>query len=45
MLTPGKTFLRHRNNSANQFDIHIEIRHPLFGTTFTQAGIFREVTV
>ncbi|MYN40523.1 DUF4166 domain-containing protein [Duganella sp. FT109W] len=45
VLTPGKTFLRHRNNSANQFDIHIEIRHPLFGTTFTQAGIFREVTV
>jgi hypothetical protein len=45
VLTPGKTFLRHRNNSANQFDIRIEIRHALFGTTFTQAGIFREVTV
>jgi hypothetical protein len=43
MLTPGKTFLCHRNNSPNQFDIRIEIRHALFGTTFTQAGVFREV--
>ena len=43
LLTPGKTFLCHRNNSANQFDIRIEIRHPVFGTTFTQAGVFREV--
>jgi hypothetical protein len=45
LITPGKTFLRHRNNSANQFDIRIEIRHPLFGTTFTQAGVFSEVTI
>lgn len=44
LITPGKTFLCHRNNSANQFDIRIEIRHALFGTTFTQAGVFREVT-
>jgi hypothetical protein len=43
VLTPGKTFLCHRNNSANQFDIRIEIRHPWFGTTFTQAGVFSEV--
>ena len=42
LLTPGKTFLCHRNDSASQFDIRIEIRHPVFGTTFTQAGIFRE---
>jgi hypothetical protein len=45
LLTPGKTYLCHRNNSANQFDIRIEIRHALFGTTFTQAGVFREVTL
>jgi hypothetical protein len=44
LLTPGKTFLCHRNNNAQQFDIRIEIRHALFGTTFTQAGVFREVT-
>ncbi len=43
IFTPGKTFLCHRNNSAGQFDIRIEIRHALFGTTFTQAGVFREV--
>ena len=44
LLTPGKTFLCHRNNNANQFDIRIEIRHALFGTTFTQVGVFREIT-
>jgi hypothetical protein len=44
LITPGKTFLCHRNNHANQFDIRIEIRHALFGTMFTQVGVFREVT-
>lgn len=44
MITPGKTFLCHRNNHANQFDIRIEIRHALFRTMFTQVGVFREVT-
>ena len=44
LITPGKTFLCHRNNSAKQFDIGIGIRHALFGATFTQAGVFREVT-
>lgn len=43
LLTPGKTFLCHRNNSPTQFDIRIEIRHPIFGTTYTQAGVFHEV--
>lgn len=43
LLTPGKTFLCHRNRGATQFEIRIEIRHPLFGTTFTQAGVFREL--
>lgn len=42
LLTPGKTFLCHRNHSPEQFDIRIEIRHPWLGTTFTQAGVFRE---
>jgi hypothetical protein len=44
LLTPGKTFLCHRNQSANQFDIRIEIHHALFGLMFTQAGVFHEVT-
>jgi hypothetical protein len=43
LITPGKTFLCHRNNNAAQFDIRIEIRHAWFGTTFTQAGVFREI--
>lgn len=43
VLTPGKTFLRHRNQTPEQFDIRIEIRHVWFGTTFTQVGVFREV--
>ncbi|PHV05479.1 hypothetical protein CSQ96_20165 [Janthinobacterium sp. BJB412] len=43
LFTPGKTFLCHRNQSANQFDIRIEIRHALFGLMFTQAGVFHEV--
>lgn len=43
ILTPGKTFLCHRNDSPNQFNIRIEIRHCLFGTTFRQVGVFREI--
>lgn len=44
VFTPGTTYLCHRNNHANQFDIRIEIHHPLFGKTFTQVGVFKEVT-
>jgi hypothetical protein len=43
LLTPGKTFLCHRNESPERFSIRIEIRHRWFGTTFTQAGAFREL--
>ena len=43
ILTPGKTFLCHRNDNPEQFNIRIEIRHCLVGTTFTQAGVFREI--
>jgi hypothetical protein len=43
ILTPGKTFLCHRNDNPAQFNIRIEIRHPLFGTTFTQIGVFHEL--
>lgn len=42
-LSPGKTFLWHRNDSPEQFNIRIEIRHPWFGRTFTQVGVFHEV--
>lgn len=43
LLTPGKTFLWHRNDNPQQFNIRIEIRHVLFGITFVQAGVFHEV--
>jgi len=43
IITPGKTFLSHRNDNPSQFNIRIEIKHCLFGTTFTQVGIFQEV--
>lgn len=42
LLTPGKTYLCHRNDNRQQFNIRIEIVHALFGTTFLQAGVFRE---
>lgn len=43
LLTPGKTFLCHRNDNPTQFNIRIEIKHCLFGTTFTQVGVFHEL--
>lgn len=43
ILTPGKTFLCHRNDNPSQFNIRIEIKHCLFGTTFTQVGVFHEI--
>ena len=42
-LTPGKTALCHRNDNPRQFNIRIEIDHPLFGTTFRQVGVFHEL--
>ena len=42
LFTPGKTYLCHRNDNPQQFNIRIEIVHALFGTTFLQAGVFRE---
>lgn len=43
ILTPGKTYLCHRNDNPSQFNIRIEIRHALFGKTFTQVGVFHEI--
>ena len=43
LLTPGKTFLWHHNETPERFNIRIEIRHRLMGTTFTQVGVFEEV--
>jgi len=43
IFTPGKTFLCHQNDDPSQFNIRIEIVHCLFGTTFTQVGVFHEI--
>jgi hypothetical protein len=43
VFTPGKTFLCHANDSPGQFNIRIEIKHFIFGTTFTQIGVFHEL--
>ncbi|MCH8620873.1 DUF4166 domain-containing protein [Undibacterium sp. TS12] len=43
IFTPGKTFLCHRNDNPEQFNIRIEIKHALFGLTFKQVGVFREI--
>jgi Domain of unknown function (DUF4166) len=43
LLTPGKTYLSHCNDNPGQFNIHIEIKHILFGTSFTQIGVFQEI--
>lgn len=43
VLTPGKTFLCHRNDNPSQFNIRIEIKHCLFGRTFTQVGVFHDL--
>ena len=45
LLTPGKTFLCHRNDNASQFNIRIDIKHPIFGKTFSQVGIFHDLQI
>ncbi len=43
LLTPGKVFLSHCNDNPGQFNIRIEIKHAMFGTSFTQIGVFHEI--
>ena len=45
ILTPGKVFLSHCNDNPGQFNIRIEIKHNLFGTSFTQIGVFHEIQI
>ncbi len=42
ILSPGKTYLTHINEGANQFRIRIDIDHAIFGKMFVQAGVFRD---
>src|SRR5258706_968663 len=43
LLTPGKVFLSHCNDNPGQFNIRIEIKHAMFGTSFTPIGVFHEI--
>ncbi len=43
ILSPGHTYLMHINEGENQFRIRIDIKHPIFGKMFVQAGVFREI--
>jgi hypothetical protein len=38
-----ETYLSHCDDDPGQFNIRIEIRHSLFGTSFTQTGVFHEI--
>jgi len=41
-LTPGKTHIKHTDNTDGSFRVCITMRHPMFGVMFLQDGIFKE---
>ena len=41
IFTPGRAHVMHRDEGKGAFTFRITFRHPLFGTTFFQEGIFR----
>ncbi|MCC2637077.1 MAG: hypothetical protein K0Q68_796 [Moraxellaceae bacterium] len=43
-LGPGRVVLAHLDVGAEEFDVKIDISHPLFGKLFTQSGRFRHVS-
>ncbi len=42
LFTPGRSHVMHRDAADGQFQVRIEMLHPLFGRTFLQDGLFRE---
>lgn len=40
--TPGIATVEHQDHGDDAFRVRIEMRHPWFGTTFLQDGIFRQ---
>lgn len=44
ILGPGRVRLAHLDVGPEEFDVNIEITHPLLGTLFTQSGRFHHVT-
>ncbi len=41
-LSPGIAVVEHSDYGVNQFRVRIEMRHPWFGVTFVQDGVFQE---
>jgi len=42
-LTPGRALITHQDAGAGWFRFTLSFRHPLFGETLFQTGLFREV--
>lgn len=41
-MSPGLAQVEHRDHEPGRFRVRIEMRHPWFGVTFVQDGIFKE---
>ncbi|MBN8530305.1 MAG: DUF4166 domain-containing protein [Alphaproteobacteria bacterium] len=41
-LSPGLAHVEHRDGEPGSFRVRIEMRHPWFGVTFVQDGVFQE---
>jgi Domain of unknown function (DUF4166) len=42
-LTPGRAYILHSQlENPQEFGLHFEVRHPLFGVVFLQHGVFQE---
>jgi hypothetical protein len=42
LLTPGRALITHEDMGAGWFRFTLSFRHPIFGETFYQTGLFRE---
>ncbi len=43
LLTPGRTLVTHATADGGSFRFTLEMRHPVFGETVYQTGLFREM--
>jgi hypothetical protein len=41
-MTPGDLHVEHRDEGGGRFRFRLTVRHPIFGLTFLQDGIFQE---
>ena len=42
LLSPGRAHVLHQDLGGGRFRFRLTVRHPLFGTSFEQEGIFRD---